>query len=105
MIRKWIPVCTLCLLLFLPACAPRPQSLIVGTWEAEAATKIVAEFRADGTAHLTMFGQTIHGTWQLSGDELVWSMNGRTTKAKVNVTAAELELTDDNHRTIKYKRK
>jgi hypothetical protein len=31
-------------------------------------------------------------------------MNGRTTKGKLNVTAAELELTDPEGRTIRYKR-
>ena len=37
-------------------------------------------------------------------NELEWTLNGRTTKSKVNVTATELELTDDANRTIKYKR-
>ena len=38
-------------------------------------------------------------------DELEWSMNGMSTKAKVKVTATDLELTDNANRTIKYKRK
>jgi hypothetical protein len=38
-------------------------------------------------------------------DELEWSMNGMNTKAKVKVTATDLELTDNTNRTIKYKRK
>ena len=32
-------------------------------------------------------------------------MSGNSTKAKFAVTATELELTDDQNRTIKYKRK
>jgi hypothetical protein len=35
---------------------------------------------------------------------LEWTLNGRTTKGKVNVTATELELTDNENRTIKYRR-
>jgi hypothetical protein len=31
-------------------------------------------------------------------------MNGMSTKSKVNVTAIELELTNDQNQTIKYKR-
>jgi hypothetical protein len=38
-------------------------------------------------------------------DELEWSMNGMSTKAKVKVTDTDLELTDSANRTIKYKRK
>ena len=93
-----------CLALLLSACAPTPQSLIVGKWEAENAVKITAEFNKDGTAKLTMFGQTIQGTYKLDENELEWTVNGRTTKSKVNVTATELELTDDANRTVKYKR-
>ena len=37
-------------------------------------------------------------------NELEWTMNGITKKSKVNVTATELELTDETNRTIKYKR-
>jgi hypothetical protein len=67
--------------------------------------KMTAEFKSDGTASVTMFGQTAHGTYKLNGeDELEWSMNGMSTKAKVKVTATELELTDSSNRTIKYKR-
>jgi hypothetical protein len=91
--------------LFLSACIPSPQSLIVGKWEVEAAAKITAEFSPDGTAKLTMFGQTLHGTYKLNGDdELVWTVNGRTTKMKIHVTATELELTNDTNQTVKYKR-
>jgi hypothetical protein len=94
-----------CVALFLSACAPSPQSLILGKWEVESAVKMTAEFNRDGTAKLTMFGQTVQGTYKLGGDNMLeWSLNGRTTKGKVNVTATELELTDDQNRTIKYRR-
>jgi uncharacterized protein (TIGR03066 family) len=90
---------------FLSACGSSPQNLILGKWEADSAMKVTAEFSGDGTAKLTMFGQTLQGTYKLSGDELEWTLNGKTTKSKVNVTATELELTDTANRTIKYKRK
>ena len=52
-----------------------------------------------------MFGQTLNGTYKLNGEnELEWTLNGRTTKARVHVTASELELTDDANQTIKYRR-
>jgi hypothetical protein len=91
----------------LSACAPSPQSLIIGKWEVEnAPLKMTAEFDRDGRAKITMFGQTLPAVYKLSADnELQWTVNGRSTKAKVNVTATELELTDDQNRTIKYKRK
>jgi hypothetical protein len=111
-----------CVALSLFACGSRPQSLIVGKWEvasarvggadvqsaAEAgkAIKMTAEFSRDGTAKMTMFGQTLQGTYKLNGEnELEWTMSGITMKSKVNVTATELELTDDANRTITYKRK
>lgn len=96
-----------CAALLLSACAPTPQTLILGKWEVEGTPmKMTAEFATDGTAKLTMLGQTVQGNYKLnSGNELEWSMNGRTTKAKINVTATELELTDDANQTIKYKRK
>jgi hypothetical protein len=88
------------------ACGSSPQSLILGKWEVEGAPlKMTAEFSKNGTAKLTMFGQTLHGTYKLNAEnELEWTLNGRTTKAKANVTATEMELTDDANRTIKYKR-
>jgi hypothetical protein len=93
--------------LFLSACASSPQSRILGKWEVEnAPLKMTAEFSGDGTAKLTMFGQTAQGTYKLDdGNQLVWTMNGMTTKAKVNITATELELTNSENQTIKYKRK
>jgi hypothetical protein len=67
---------------------------------------MAAEFKSDGTATISIFGQTVQGTYKLNGaDELEWSMNGMSTKAKVKVTATDLELTDNMNRTIKYKRK
>lgn len=95
-----------CVAVFVSACGSSPQSLIVGKWEAESAIKIGVEFSGDGTAKITMLGQTLQGTYNLNAEnELEWTMNGITTKSKVNVTATELELTDDARRTIKYKRK
>lgn len=94
-----------CAALFVSACSS-PQSLIVGQWEVEnAPLKMTAEFSGDGTAKLTMFGQTVQGKYKLDAGELVWTVSGITTKSKANVTATELELTDDQNRTIKYKRK
>ena len=98
-------VAAACALLFL-SCGSSPQSLILGKWEVEnAPMKMTAEFKADGTATVGMLGQTVQGSYKLTGDdELEWSMNGMTTKAKVKVTATELELTDSANRTIRYKR-
>jgi hypothetical protein len=109
-----------CVILLLSACAAGPQSLILGKWEVAGATvggtdvvtpevgraiQMTAEFSGDGTAKITMFGQTVQGTYKLVGDELEWNVNGMTTKGKVNVTATELDVTDDANRTIKYRRK
>jgi hypothetical protein len=109
-----------CVALFLSACGSGPQSLIVGKWEVASAKagdsgvygevgsaiKMTAEFSRDGTAKMTMFGQTLQGTYKFNGEnELEWTMSGITTKSKINVTATQLELTDDANRTIVYKRK
>jgi len=96
----------ICLSLFLTACATSPQSMIVGKWEVQGAPiKMTAQFNSDGTAAVTMMGQTVRGTYKLNGDnELEWTVGGTTTRSKVNVTATELELTDNANRTIKYKR-
>jgi hypothetical protein len=108
--------------LFVSACGSSPQSLIVGKWEVAntkvggtdavsasevgKAIKMTAEFNRDGTAKMTMLGQTLQATYKLdAGNELEWTVNGITTKSKVNVTPTELELTDDANRTITYKRK
>jgi len=98
-------VITLCVALILSACAPSPQSMILGKWEMESGLKVTAVFNRDGTAQITMFGQTLRGAYKLTADNILeWTLNGRTTKAKAKVTPTELELTDDQNRTIKYKR-
>lgn len=92
--------------LLLSACASSNQSLIVGKWEVEGAPmKMTAEFLNDGTARITILGQTSQGTYKLNGDsDLEWTMNGMSTKAKVNVTGTELDFTNEQNQTIKYKR-
>jgi len=99
MLVAWVAV-------LLAACGSRPQSLILGKWQAESAVKLTAEFNEDGTASITMFGQTLRGTYKLNGeDELEWTMGGKTTKAKIKLTETDLELTDTSNRTIIYRRK
>jgi uncharacterized protein (TIGR03066 family) len=96
-----------CMALTLSACGrSRPQDLIVGKWKAgQGGIKVTAEFFKDGTAKLTMFGQTLTGTYKLEGDELEWTLNGKTTKSKVKVTETELEVTStSNNITVIYKR-
>jgi uncharacterized protein (TIGR03066 family) len=94
-----------CVALTVSACGgSSPRALIVGRWEAgQEGIKVTAEFAKDGTAKLTMFGQTLRGTYKLDGDELEWTLNGQATRSKVKVTATELELTSDG-RTVTYKR-
>ncbi len=111
-----------CVALFVSACGSGPQSLILGKWEvagaqvggvddksaaaAGRAFNMSAEFNRDGTAKITMMGQTLQATYKLNGEnELEWTMGGITTKSKLNVTATELKLTDAANRTITYKRK
>jgi hypothetical protein len=96
-----------CMAIFISACGFGSQSLILGKWEVEnAPMKMTAEFDRDGTAKITMLGQTLQGRYKLNADdELEWSMNGMSTKAKINVTATELELTDSENRTIKYRKR
>jgi len=96
---------SLAVMVFFVACGSSPQKLILGKWEAENAVKVTVEFSKDGTAKLTMFGQTLRGTYEFNGEhELEWTLNGRTTRNKVMVTANELEVTGDTNLTIKYKR-
>ena len=107
MLKRSLPMklLSLAVVVLLVACGSNPQKLILGKWEAENAVKITIEFKKNGAAMLTMFGQTLRGNYRLNGDhELEWTMNGRTTKSKVTVTANELELTGDTNLTIKYKR-
>lgn len=119
-LMKLLAMVPACMALFLSSCASSPKNLIVGKWEVVGAkvggadvptpvvgnaNKMIAEFSGDDTAKITMFGQTLQGTYKLNaGNELEWTMNGQTTKAKVNVTSTELEVTDESNRTVKYKR-
>lgn len=97
-------VAVACVAVFVSGCGSSPQNLIVGKWEAgESGLKITAEFMKDGKAKLTMFGQTVQGTYKLNGDDLEWTLNGKTTKSKVRVTTTEMELTSGDQ-TIKYKK-
>jgi len=103
---KLMIVVATCLALFMTACAPSPQTLILGILEIDNGMKIAAEFHPNGTAKITMFGQTLQGTYKLTPDqELEWNMNGITTKSKAKVTLTELEITNDQNQTVKYKRK
>ena len=94
-----------CAVLFVSACGTGPKDMILGKWEAgDGPVKITAEFSKDGKANLTMFGQTLQGTYKMNGgDELEWTLNGKTTKSKVKVTATELEVTSEGN-TVKYKK-
>jgi hypothetical protein len=103
---KFTIVLVTCVALFTSACAPSSQNLILGKWEVEnAPLKMTAEFSPDGTAKITMFGQTVQGKYKLdAGNELEWTVSGITTKSKVSLTATEMQLTNDSNQTIKYKR-
>jgi uncharacterized protein (TIGR03066 family) len=94
-----------CVALSVSGCGSSPQNLIVGKWEAgQTGVKLSAEFSKDGKAKLTIFGKTLQGTYKVnSGDELEWTVNGKTTKCKVKVTATELELTSEGN-TVTYKK-
>jgi len=96
---------SVCVALTLSACAgPSPQELIVGKWKiGQEGIKVETEFARDGTAKLTMFGQTLRGTYKLNDDELEWTLNGKTTKCKVKVSVTELEVADAG-KTLIYKR-
>src|ERR1700730_18587525 len=111
-----------CVALLVSACSSSSQSLILGKWEvagaqvggvdnesaaaAGRAIKMSAEFNRDGTAKITMMGPTLQGAYKINGEnELEWTMSGISTKSKLNITATELEVTDESNRTIKYKRK
>jgi uncharacterized protein (TIGR03066 family) len=93
-----------CVALFVPGCGSSPQDMIVGKWEAgETGFKLTVEFAKGGAAKITMFGQTLRGTYKLNGDELEWTMGGKSTKSKAKVTESEMELSSEG-KTIKYKR-
>ena len=104
--RNHAIVALCCLVVALSACGERSsQDLIVGKWKAgQGGIKVEAEFAKDGTAKLTMFEQTLRGTYKLDGDELEWTLNGRTTKHKVKVSATELEVTGDDKTVLVYQR-
>ena len=93
------------LALSLSACgSPGPQELILGKWKAgQSGMKVEAEFARDGTAKLTMFGQTLQGRYQFNGEELEWTVNGITSKHKAKVSATELEVIGEDG-TIIYTR-
>jgi hypothetical protein len=110
-----------CMSLFVSGCSSSPQNLLLGKWEisgaqvggvddanaaaAGKAIKMSLEFKRDGTAKITMLGQTLQGTYKINGEsELEWTMGGVTTKGKLNVTGTELEVTDAANRTIKYRK-
>ena len=105
--KKLSVVLVACGALLASACGTGPQNLIVGKWEVEGAPlKMTAEFNRDGTAKITMLGQTLQGNYKLdAANELEWTMNGISTRGKAVVTADELEVTDASNQTIKYKRK
>jgi hypothetical protein len=111
-----------CVVLFDSACGSAHRSLILGKWEADTAVDsngavqvlngkvggkpMTVEFGEDGTAKLTMMGQTMQGAYQLdAANQLKWTMNGISTTSKANLTETGLELTDESNRTIKYRRK
>lgn len=91
----------------LVGCGTPAQGLIVGRWELQSGpTRMDVEFHRDGTADLSMLGQTLHGNYKLNADnEMEWTMNGLSVKQRVNVTAEKLEITDDRNQTIVYYRK
>src|SRR5438045_3389398 len=93
-----------CVALAVAGCGSGPEDRIVGKWEAgQSSVKLTAEFAKDGTATLTVFGQSVQGTYKVTGDELEWNLNGKTTRCKMKVTATELELTNKEG-TVTYKR-
>jgi uncharacterized protein (TIGR03066 family) len=97
-------VALVCVALCVSGCGSKPENLIVGKWEAgQAGVALKVEFTKDGKAKMNMFGQSLQGTYKLTGDQLEWTLNGMTTKCKVKVTATEMELTSDG-KTITYKK-
>jgi hypothetical protein len=94
-----------CVVVSVSGCGSSPQNLLVGKWEAgQAGAKVTVEFSKDGKARLGMLGQTLQGTYKVnSGNELEWTVNGKTTKCKMKVTGSELELTSEGN-TITYRK-
>jgi hypothetical protein len=93
-----------CMALVLSACSSSPRDLIVGKWETEGPVKLTAEFTSDSKGKLTVMGQTTQGTYKVNGDQLVWTVNGTTTTSKLKVTGSELQLTNKEGQTIRYKK-
>jgi hypothetical protein len=56
---KLIIVIAACVALIVSACGSSPQSLILGKWEVDSVIKMTVVFSRDGTAKLTMLGQTL----------------------------------------------
>jgi hypothetical protein len=122
-LKSWkLTLGLVCVALLVSACTSSPQTMILGKWDVDTARdadgrvqtfngqvggkSMSVEFDNNGTAKLTMMGQTMRGTYQLNaGNELTWTVNGMSVKSKAKITATELELTDQANRTIRYKRK
>jgi hypothetical protein len=103
--KKFAFVVLACVGLFVSGCGSSPQNLIVGKWEAgQAGGKLAVEFLKDGKAKITILGQTLQGTYKVNGgDQLEWTLNGKTTTFKMKLTATALELTS-NGKSITYKK-
>jgi hypothetical protein len=86
-------------------CGSSPGDQIVGKWEAgQADAKVIAEFKKDGTATMTMFGKQVQGNYKMNDkNELEWTMNGTTMKCRARVTGSELEIEKDGN-TVKYRK-
>lgn len=104
--KKWPMVAALCVAFSLSAChRQQPQDLILGKWKTgQGGLKVTAEFDSDGTAQIGMFGKQLRGTYQLAGEDLVWTLNGITTRCKVKVTATDLVVTGNDGNTVVYQR-
>jgi hypothetical protein len=106
MITKLVVLLSTCLLVSLVACDVSSHQRLVGKWQARTALKVTAEFDPKGVAQLTMFGQTVRGRYEWVGDNLLQcTLNGMTTRYRVEVSATQLELTDERNQTIVYERK
>jgi hypothetical protein len=90
--------------LSMSGCGSSTQNQMVGKWEAGDGIKLAAEFRKDGKGRLTLFGQTIEGTYKVNdNDEMEWTVNGTTQKFKVKVNGNEMEINNGKD-AITYKR-
>jgi hypothetical protein len=90
--------------LFASACGRSPQALILGKWEIEG-MPTAFEFQKDNTALYSFTGITERGTYQLRGnDELELNFPSKRTKFRVAVTEQALEMTNQSHQTMVFKR-